>query len=149
MNDVSNSSRFNPLNSFSNEQTATRMNLMASEEVDALIGKATDCSEGECSLDEVSDLISVLKEQQSGLYKRVNEVKTMIKSLEAGNTADDREVDEIRETVRALFRVFQLGSKASGNDYPLLTKPTGWSGEVGSGPTDAYKSLDPKPYKKK
>lgn len=39
--------------------------------------------------------------------------------------------------------------KASGNDYPSLSKPTGWSGEVGDGPTDAYKALNPKPWKEK
>jgi len=57
------------------------------------------------------------------------------------------EVNEMRETARALFRVFQLGDKASGNDYPSLSRPMGWSGEVGNGPTTAYDALPPKKYK--
>ena len=68
-------------------------------------------------------------------------------SLEKINSQDDREVDQVRETVRAIYRVFQLGDKASGNDYPALSKPTGWSGEVGDGPTTAWDALPPKPWK--
>ena len=58
-----------------------------------------------------------------------------------------KQPDEVRETVRALYRVFQLGDKASGNDYPALSKPMGWSGEIGNGPKTAYDCLPPKPYK--
>lgn len=82
---------------------------MPPEEVESLLDQAEGCAEGECSLDEVSELISVLKSQQSDLYKRVEEVKGMIKSLEAINESDDRKVDEVKETVRAIFRIFQLG----------------------------------------
>ena len=60
---------------------------------------------------------------------------------------EEKPVDEVRETARALFRVFQLGAKASGNDYPALHHATGWSGDVGSGPTTAYDCLPPKKYK--
>jgi hypothetical protein len=70
----------------------------------------------------------------------------MIENLETMNTKDDRKVDEVRETVRALFRVFQLGDKSSGNNYPSLSKPTGWSGEVGDGPKSAYDALPPKKW---
>jgi hypothetical protein len=121
---------------------------MSSQETETILSKATDCAEGECSLDEVDDLIVVLKGQQKELFDRVEQVKTMIKSLEKVNKANDREVNEVRETVRALFRVFQLGDKASGNNYPSLSKPTGWSGDVGKGPTTAYDALPPKPFKK-
>ena len=108
---------------------------------------ADECAEGECSIDEVSDLIDVLKAQQKELSARVDQVREMIQTLEHVNEKDDRKVDEIRETVRALFRVFQLGDKASGNDYPSLSRPTGWSGEVGDGPKTAYDALPPKKYK--
>ena len=120
---------------------------MSQDESDAILSHATDCVEGECSLDEVSELINVLKDQQKELSERVESVRDMIKSLEVVNKSDDRSVDEVRETVRAIFRVFQLGDKASGNNYPSLSKPTGWSGEVGDGPTTAYDALPPKPYK--
>ena len=35
-------------------------------------------------------------------------------------------------------------AKASGNDYPALSRPTGYSGEVGDGPKTAFDVLDPK-----
>ena len=120
---------------------------MTPEETEKVLSHAADCAEGECSLDEVDDLIQILKEQQKELSDRVNEVKTMIEELEHVNEKDERKVDEVRETVKALFRVFQLGDKASGNDYPSLSKPTGWSGEVGDGPKTAWDALPPKKWK--
>lgn len=122
------------------------MNLMTPGETNKVMTQANDCYEGECSLDEVEDLIQLLKGQQKELYDRVEQVRGMVKTLEASNAQSDRKTDEIRDTVRALFRVFQLGDSASGNDYPSLSKPTGWSGEVGDGPTTAYDSLPPKKW---
>ena len=121
---------------------------MSASENESIMKKANDCYEGECGLDDVDELLHVLKEQQKELHSRVNQVKEVIQSLEKVNAKDDRKVDEIRETVRAIFRVFQLGDKASGNDYPKLSRPTGWSGEVGDGPTTAYDALPPKRIKK-
>lgn len=120
---------------------------MTQEETEKLLGQATDCAEGECSLDEVADLIDILKGQRKELSARVDSIKKMVNDLEKVNAKDERKVDEVRETIRALYRVFQLGDKASGNDYPRLSKPTGWSGEVGKGPKTAYDALPPKPYK--
>lgn len=128
--------------------TTSSLGLMTQEETDKLLNQATDCAEGECSLDEVQDLIDVLKVQQKELYTRVEEIRGMIKSLEIVNNKNDaRSVDEVRETVRAIYRIFQLGDKASGNDYPKLSRPTGWTGDVGKGPTTAYDALPPKKYK--
>lgn len=127
---------------------AMQLNLMSDGETDIVLETATNCVEGECSLDEIEGLIDLLKDQQKEASVRLGDIKDMIKSLETVNGADDRSVDEIRETVRAIFRVFQLGDKASGNDYPSLSKPMGWSGEVGKGPTTAYDALPPKQIKK-
>ena len=99
-------------------------------------------------MDEIEGLIDLLKDQQKEASLRLEDIKGMIQSLETVNGKNDRSVDEIRETVRAIFRVFQLGDKASGNDYPSLSKPMGWSGEVGDGPTTAYDALPPKQIKK-
>lgn len=85
---------------------------MSQEETDTILNKASDCAEGECTLDEVDDLIAVLKTQQKELDSRVSQIKGMIDSLEKVNRGDKRQVDEVRETVRAIFRVFQLGDKA-------------------------------------
>ena len=127
----------------------TKLYLMSHDETDVVLETATNCVEGECSLDEIDGLINLLKEQQKQASGQLDDIKDMIKSLDTVNDADDRSVDEIRDTVRAIFRVFQLGDKASGNDYPSLSKPTGWSGEVGKGPTTAYDALPPKQIKKK
>jgi hypothetical protein len=123
------------------------LNIMTQEEAEKILTHATDCIDSECGLDEVDDLIVALKDQQSELNKRVEEIRGLIKSLETVHTSDKREVDEVRETVRAIFRIFQMGDKASGNDYPSLSKPTGYSGEVGSGPKTAYDALPPKKWK--
>lgn len=121
---------------------------MTPTENEAILKQATDCSEGECSLDEVEDLIMVLQAQQKELYERVQKVKGMVENLESLNSkGETRKVDEVRETIRALYRVFQLGDKASGNDYPSLSRATGWSGDVGDGPKTAYDSLPPKKWK--
>lgn len=120
---------------------------MSQDETETIMAHASECVEGECSLDEVDDLIELLKAQQKELYDRVEDVRASIKSLEVLNKSNDRSVDEVRETVRAIFRVFQLGDSASGNNYPSLSKPSGYSGDVGRGSTTAYDALPPKPYK--
>lgn len=128
-------------------KTPTRLHLLTPAETEKLLLEATECAEGECSVDQVGDLIETLKGQQKELYDRVDQVRSMIASLEVVNAKPERQVDEVRETVRAIWRVFQLGDKASGNDYPKLSRPTGWSGEVGKGPQTAYDVLSPKKWK--
>ena len=120
---------------------------MTPEETETLLKRAEECVGSECALDDVSELVDLLHDQQKELYDRVEKIKQTVQALEEINKADDRPVDEIRETVRAIFRVFQLGDKASGNDYPSLSKPTGYSGEVGDGPKTAWDSLPPKKWK--
>ena len=88
------------------------LSLMSPEENEVVLQKANDCFEGECSLEDVDDLVGVLKDQQKELKARVDQVKAMIQSLETVNSQGDRKVDQVRETVRAIFRVFQLGDKA-------------------------------------
>mmetsp|Transcript_60990 Transcript_60990/g.92194 ORF Transcript_60990/g.92194 Transcript_60990/m.92194 type:complete len:157 (-) Transcript_60990:403-873(-) len=124
------------------------LNLISQEEAEKILTHASDCIESECALDEVDELLVALKDQQRELNSRVQEIGTLIKSLENVHNSDEREVDEVRETVRAIFRIFQMGDKASGNDYPSLTKPMGYPGEVGKGPTTAYDALPPKKWKK-
>jgi len=122
---------------------------MTPQETEAIISQAKECTEGECDVSEVSELIDALKEQQKELHTRVKKVRTTVQALEKVNSSLDRKEDEVRETVRAVWRIFQLGDKASGNDYPSLSQPTGWSGEVGDGPKTAYDVLAPKQIKSK
>ena len=84
---------------------------MSSAEIDVILAEAEKCAEGECALDEVSSLIENLQNQQSMLSKRVNEIDDLVKALEAANGrgVDDRPVDEMKETVKAIFRIFALG----------------------------------------
>ena len=125
----------------------TQLNLLAQKDVDALFKKGEECMEAECDVNSVTNLLEHLKYQEKELTDRVAEIGKIVAILEGRNLKKDREVDEIRETVRAIYRVFQLGNKASGNDYPALSKPTGYSGEVGSGPTTAYDALPPKKWR--
>ena len=85
------------------------LNLMTAAEIDSIIQEAEGCAEGECALDEVEALITNLQGQQSMLSKRIEEIDGLVKDLETTNGMDDRPVDEVRETVRAIFRVFALG----------------------------------------
>ncbi|KAL7441551.1 hypothetical protein ACHAXM_008121 [Skeletonema potamos] len=126
----------------------TARNLMTAKEIQSIINEAEACAAGECALDEVEGLITNLLAQQSQLSKRIAEIDGLIKELEHVNGRDNRPTDEIRETVRAIFRIFAMGDKASGNDYPSLSRPTGYSGEVSGGGKTAYDVLPPKPFKK-
>ena len=125
----------------------TQLSLMSAEESESLLKRAEQCVGEECSVDDVADLIDVLHAQQTELFARVEKIKQTVQALEKVNKAEDRPVDEIRETVRAIWRVFQLGDKSSGNDYPSLSKPTVYSGEVGDGPMTAWDALPPKKWK--
>ena len=68
----------------------------------------------------------------------------MVDELGSVNVGSDRKTDEVRDTVRAIARLFMMGDKASGNDYPSMGTPMGYSGEVGDGPSTAYDVLSPK-----
>ena len=84
---------------------------MTPEETETLLARAEDCAASECAVDDVAELVDLLHVQQKELYDRVEKIKSTVKALEKINKAEDRPVDEIRETVRAIFRVFQLGDK--------------------------------------
>lgn len=104
----------------------TARNLMTADEVKAIMDEAESCSKGECAIDEVEDLISSLLTQQSLLSKRIAEIDGLVKDLEHVNGRDERPTDEIRETVRAIFRIFALGVSyfpvtCDSSSYMLLT----------------------------
>lgn len=121
--------------------------LLTDEETNQIVQKADDCAGGECSVEDVSTLLIDLREQEATLKTRLDEISKTVMALDKVNSQEERPVNEIRETIRAIMRIFILDAKKSGNDYPALSKPTGWSGEVGKGSTTAYKALAPKPYK--
>jgi hypothetical protein len=58
---------------------------MSKDETETVMTTINDCAEGECSLDDVSELISFLKEQRKELSDRLHEVKEEISDLEHVN----------------------------------------------------------------
>lgn len=91
----------------------TARNLMTAAEIQSIIDEAESCAQGECALDEVEGLITNLLAQQSLLSKRIAEIDGLVKELEHVNGKDNRPTDEIRETVRAIFRIFAMGVSSS------------------------------------
>lgn len=114
------------------------MVLLSEEDTTAIMDKALDCAEGECSIDDVSGLIDDLKQQQKEMNARLEEIMNMVAHLQNLNAKKHRKEDEVREYVKDLLRVFGSNSKGFS---------TGFSGDIGDGPTDAYKALNPKPWK--
>ena len=91
----------------------TARNLMSAAEIKSIMNEAETCAKGECALDEVEDLITSLQAQQSLLSKRIAEMNGLVEELEHVNGRDGRPADEVRETVRAIFRIFALGVRDS------------------------------------
>lgn len=120
---------------------ATPLRIMTADQMEALITEAQECSEGECSVDDVGNLLDTLKSQQKDLNVKLNQIKKMIISLE-GMNGKDMDRDEVRETVRAIMRIFSVADRTYAGGLP-----SGYSGEVGTGSTTAYDALNPKPYK--
>jgi hypothetical protein len=87
----------------------TALNIMTAAELDAIIDEAESCANGECALDEVDNLVNNLLEQQKMLNKRIGEIDELVKELEHLNGRDNRPTDEVRDTVKAIFRIFALG----------------------------------------
>ena len=112
--------------------------LLSQEETDAIIAKADACIDSECSIDEVDNLIKELKEQEIILNNRLVDVMNMVAHLQKVNT-HGRDRNEVREFVKDLLRVF---SHEDTKHYA-----TGFSGDIGKGPTTAFDVLDPPKYK--
>ena len=111
------------------------------KEVDSLIGRAKTCIAQGGSVEEMNGYIDELRVLQQQIKPQRQQLVETVKSLEKINDRDNR--DEVKETVRALLRVFS--SKDYDNDLPQLGMPLGI--DCGKGPFDAYDVLDPKPWK--
>ena len=112
---------------------------MSDEETTAILTSATECAEGECSIDDVQELIYELKEQEANLKERMDKVMNMISHLQHINEKEERKTDEVRAFVRDMLRVFDT-------EKPMYF-PTGFSGDIGDGPKTAYDALPPKKWK--
>lgn len=120
--------------------TTARHVLLTEEETTAIIEKAHDCAEGECSVDDVSGLIAELKDQQHQMMERMEEMMNMVAHLQKINSHEQRKKDDVKAYVRDLLRVFD--THQSGH-------PIGFSGDIGDGPKTAYDVLPPKKWSAK
>merc|ERR1711971_1108707 len=120
-------------------QPITSRHLLSDSETEQVLKSAEDCVAGECSVDEVSDLLNVLKDTEKDLESRLDKTMNMISHLQHINEQDERKVDEVRAFVRDLLRVFST-------EKPSILA-VGYSGEIGDGPKTAYDVLPPKKWK--
>lgn len=113
--------------------------ILSDEETESILQSASECAEGECSIDDVSELIHELKEQEQAMQTRLDQIMNMIAHLQHINAKEERKTDEVRSFVKDMLRVFS-------SDKPLVF-PAGFAGDIGDGPTTAYDALPPKKWK--
>ncbi|KAL7536033.1 hypothetical protein ACHAXR_008565 [Thalassiosira sp. AJA248-18] len=120
-------------------RTQTACNLiMTEDEITAILSKAHGCVESECAVNDVDDLITELKEQQTVLNTRLETIMNVVAHLQAANAQEKRKTDDVRAIVNDMLRVFTT----SDGKFAM-----GFSGDIGDGPTTAYDALPPKPWK--
>jgi hypothetical protein len=112
-----------------------------------VLSKANLCLEEECSLETVNDLLVEMRGQQQILKIRLDEITNLVTVLTEMNLVDDdgssitaptRDIDEIKASIKSIARVFTASAKSSGNDYPALAFPSGWTGEKNKGKSTAF-----------
>ncbi|CAJ1937810.1 unnamed protein product [Cylindrotheca closterium] len=114
--------------------------VMSDKEVAAILDQAKGCMGEECSVDEVDQLLTLLKATEKDLNSRMKDVVRMIGELDHLNGKEERKPDEIKSFVKDMMSVFS-------HTKPKF-KPTGYSGDIGDGPTTAYDALPPKKWSK-
>lgn len=82
---------------------------MSEAETREVLKHASDCVEGECSLDDVSELLYVLKDTEKELEDRLEKIMNMVSHLQHINQKEERKTDEVRAFVSDLLRVFSNG----------------------------------------
>jgi hypothetical protein len=122
----------------SRASTTARYIILSDEETESILQSASDCAEGECSIDDVSELLYELKAQEKEMQNRLDKIMNMISHLQHINAKEERKTDEVRSFVKDMLRVFS-------SDKPIVF-PTGYAGDVGGGPTTAYDALPPKKW---
>lgn len=118
--------------------STARSLIMSEEEVTAVLDKAHTCVESECAIDDVTDLIAELKDQQTVLKERLANIMNVVSHLQAANTSNNRKTDDVRALVKDMLRTFTIVD----DKFAM-----GFSGDIGDGPKTAYDALPPKPWK--
>jgi len=96
--------------------------LLTDDEVDAILKSGNDCVGSECSVDEVSNLVSELKGQQSQMEERLKKISKMIADLEEVSNKKNRDKDEVKAFVKDMLRVFERGVSYSTNAVEMFAQ---------------------------
>jgi uncharacterized membrane protein len=84
--------------------------LLSDEETQAILSLAEDCAAGECSVDDVEELLIELKDQQRTMEARLDKVMNMVAHLQkatVGTNQQGMKGDQVKSLVEGLLRVFQ------------------------------------------
>merc|ERR1711957_646951 len=119
-------------------QSTARHVIMSEDEIAAVLSKANNCVESECSVDTTDDLITELKAQQKVLRTRLDAIMNTVAHLEQSNESGERKKEDVAQIVKDLMRTFSV------QDGKFAM---GFSGDIGDGPSTAYDALPPKPWK--
>lgn len=87
--------------------------IMSDAETAAILEKAEGCMGEECSIDEVAELLVLLKDTQKSLEGRLENVMNLVGDLQKLNEKEGRETDEVRAFVRDMLRVFSSDVSAA------------------------------------
>lgn len=79
---------------------------MSDAEVATIMEKANGCMGEECSVDEVEELLVLLKDTQKTLESRIENVMNMVGELQHLNGKEERQTDEVKSFVSDMLRVF-------------------------------------------
>ncbi|KAL3793671.1 hypothetical protein HJC23_010243 [Cyclotella cryptica] len=120
------------------QSNVARNLIMTEEEITAILDKAHACVESECAVEDIDSLIAELKDQQTVLNTRLENIMNVVGHLQHANEQKERKKEDVRAIVKDMLRVF---TTAEGK-FAM-----GFTGDVGDGPTTAYDALPPKPWK--
>ncbi|KAL3793683.1 hypothetical protein HJC23_010255 [Cyclotella cryptica] len=112
--------------------------IMTEEEITAILEKAHACTALECTTEDVDSLIAELKDQQTVLNARLENIMNVVGHLQHANEQKERKKEDVRAIVKDMLRVF---TTAEGK-FAM-----GFTGDIGDGPTTAYDALPPKPWR--
>mmetsp|Transcript_26385 Transcript_26385/g.40851 ORF Transcript_26385/g.40851 Transcript_26385/m.40851 type:complete len:163 (-) Transcript_26385:268-756(-) len=101
-----------------------------------------------CDLDQIEAIRQQLIDQVTIYKARLDEIDALFDEMYAENAKpkQKRNVNQLRETVRAIARLFMFDN--SDNDYPDTGVAIGFSGDRKGGGKTAYDVLAPKKMKK-
>lgn len=90
---------------------------MTEDEITAILSKAHGCVESECAVNDVDDLITELKEQQTVLNTRLETIMNVVAHLQAANAQEKRKTDDVRAIVNDMLRVFTTSVSSFGGGW--------------------------------